>query len=659
MTENLQLTPPNQIIFSYEGIKYCINEEEQTVGVAGCDNQNQNIIIPKSVIYKSKEYIVTRIMQCAFKQFSINSFKFADDSKIQMIDDEAFSCSTINKIMIPAEVTRIGKRAFYSCSSLYQLEFEQGSKLQIIDDSAFAFSIIHSLSIPSKVYELKSGWCAETNKLNKISVCPENPYFKTYEDKFIFGKKNHFFDSLVFCVRNVEKVTIPMFIKYICSCAFYGCNKLKTIEFEKDSYLLSIDELAFCNTQISCLTIPSKVEELKDGWCAETPKLTKVEIDPNNRFFMVLDQNYVIGRNNAQGTDFDRLVFCSRNIEFALIPPFIKHVCSCAFYGCEKLKKIRILSGSELQTIGEFAFLRTSISSFVIPQGVTMIGKNAFVMCKELQELKIPNDFKVQVINDRTFYGISIQSIKIPSKITKIGIAAFSDCYQLQNVDFEANSKLQIIDNHAFCRVPIKTISIPSSVTHINDSAFACCPKLLQIEFNDDSKLQKIGKSAFYLAESILSIVIPSTVTTIGKCAFHECEKLQKIEFAKNSKLQLIDNKVFSETSISIIKIPSNVEVINNYAFASCKKLRDIEFEKDSKLQIINDYAFEKTLITNLSIPSKIIKIGEFAFADCGKLQIIEIIDSSELKIIEKNAFQNCNDVIVMISVQSNNHLHL
>ena len=93
-------------------------------------------------------------------------------------------------------------------------------------------------------------------------------------------------------------------------------------------------------------------------------------------------------------------------------------------------------------------------------------------------------------------------------------------------------------------------------MTHINDSAFACCPKLLQIEFNDDSKLQKIGKSAFYLAESILSIVIPSTVTTIGKCAFHECEKLQKIEFAKNSKLQLIDNKVFSETSISIIKIP-------------------------------------------------------------------------------------------------------
>ena len=60
-----------------------------------------------------------------------------------------------------------------------------------------------------------------------------------------------------------------------------------------------------------------------------------------------------------------------------------------------------------------------------------------------------------------------------------------------------------------------------------------------------------------------------------------------------------------------------------------------------------------------MSIPSKIIKIGEFAFADCEKLQIIEIIDSSELKIIDKNASHNCNYVVVMILVQSNNHLHL
>ena len=99
----------------HNSIMYLINEEKRSAGVIGCKKNLDNIIIPRSIKQKSKEYNVTIILEDAFKYSLIKSVQFSSDSKIQIIDKNAFSNSKINSITIPPSIILIGEGAFYEC----------------------------------------------------------------------------------------------------------------------------------------------------------------------------------------------------------------------------------------------------------------------------------------------------------------------------------------------------------------------------------------------------------------------------------------------------------------------------------------------------------------------------------------------------------------
>lgn len=70
-------------------------------------------------------------------------------------------------------------------------------------------SKIESFTIQSELIELKGKWSHYTKFLTKISVKPDNLYFKTYDDKMIIRKSSldeENYDQLVFCVRGIQKV---------------------------------------------------------------------------------------------------------------------------------------------------------------------------------------------------------------------------------------------------------------------------------------------------------------------------------------------------------------------------------------------------------------------------------------------------------------------
>ena len=47
-----------------------------------------------------------------FDEYSLKKIEFADDSKLQIIDDYAFYQASIESISIPSQVIRIGNHAF-------------------------------------------------------------------------------------------------------------------------------------------------------------------------------------------------------------------------------------------------------------------------------------------------------------------------------------------------------------------------------------------------------------------------------------------------------------------------------------------------------------------------------------------------------------------
>ena len=78
-----------------------------------------------------------------FDEYSLKKIEFADDSKLQIIDDYAFYNTSIESISIPSHVNQIGKCAF-GCFFLNIIEFDENLEIESINQSIFhnCFSII-------------------------------------------------------------------------------------------------------------------------------------------------------------------------------------------------------------------------------------------------------------------------------------------------------------------------------------------------------------------------------------------------------------------------------------------------------------------------------------------------------------------------------------
>lgn len=222
---------------------YLLNEDDKTASVIGSESTQPDIIIPRCVYHGTQEYIVTSISENSFNNSKcIKTLAFETGSEVQVIGKKAFYQSTIESITIPPHLTKICEGAF-SFSCLEHIEIPSDSELQIIEKEAFFSTSIESIEIPSKLTQLKRGWCSGLENTSRIIVSKSNPNYRLYDDKFIISKsskekeeENQNFDVLVFCVRDIEKVTIPNFIEIIDKYAFNDC-KIKSIEIPPDSKL--------------------------------------------------------------------------------------------------------------------------------------------------------------------------------------------------------------------------------------------------------------------------------------------------------------------------------------------------------------------------------------------------------------------------------------
>lgn len=188
------------------------------------------------------------------------------------------------------------------------------------------FQTIESFTISSNLIDLQDGWCLNLRKLINVIVSKDNPKYSIYDDKKIIGKsllKADNCDSVVFCYRKVEHVTIPAFIKHLESYSFQYCNQICQFEFTNDSELQTIGKQTFSDSSIEKFSIPLH----------------------------------------------------------------LKTIGEYAFEDCENLRKIDIHPDSELQTIGRHAFRYTLIRSLWVPTQISRIEEGAFSRCRNLQLL--------------------------------------------------------------------------------------------------------------------------------------------------------------------------------------------------------------------------------------------------------------------------------
>lgn len=464
--------------------------------------------------------------------------------KEKNFDVLVFAFHDAQEVTIPNFIKHIEACAFEGCKSI---EIPEDSILETVSYKAFCGSSIESIKFPSCLIELENGWCGGTPQLTKVQIDENNGRYLVYND-FVLEKsskeaKN--FDIISFCARNIQKVTIPSFIKHIKSYAFNVCKQIETIEFMPDSQLVTIDNSAFLASSIQNFVIPSSVTRINEY----------------------------------------------------------------AFHYCQQLLSIEIPIDSKLQTIERCAFSYSSIEKFIVPRHLTRICENTFQDCNKLRRIEIPDDSELQTIEKFAFQGSAIENISIPSNLIELNDSWCFDTRHITKIDVSPNNPLfsiyedkfilgksskeeKYFDILVFCVRNVKKVTIPSFIKHIGSCAFERCKHLHTVNVLFDSQLQTIGTNAFSQS-SLKSFTIPPSLTLISDNSFHNCSKLKKIKITENSKLHTIGKYAFSNTRINCFSIPQHVKNIDENIFVFCKEIQIIEFNNKSEIEFINQNMFK------------------------------------------------------------------
>ncbi|KAK8892239.1 hypothetical protein M9Y10_029462 [Tritrichomonas musculus] len=427
-----------------------------------------------------------------FNCFNLVQIEFAGDSKLETIESNAFFNSSIEELNFPASLSVLKNGWCNMAKKLKKVtidsknpNFKNNDKLiigksdiksDIFDVLEFASRDVKTVTIPSKIEKI-SPYSFQFSSIEKVIISPSvtvigefsfSNCLKLADVEIPPDSQLEVIQNNAFHISHIKRIFIPRRVRKICESAFDCCLQLEKIEFAEDSNLCTIENSAFSGTIIESINVPKNVSELKEGWCSSTQKLTKVTIDPDNKYY---EQHGKLIMSKSD--NFNVIEFASRDIKRVEIPPNVIQ-------------------------ISAYSFGQSTIEKIVIPSSVKSICKVAFYCCKLLESVEIPKDSKLENIGSSAFYFTSIRKIFIPAGITEICIGTFDLCKKLQQIEFPSDSKLEIIGEEAFAHAGITSICIPPHVTDIRENAFYECYKLQIIEIDENSSITKEALKDIY-----------------------------------------------------------------------------------------------------------------------------------------------------------------
>jgi hypothetical protein len=489
-----------------DGIYYNLNSETRTAEVTyGTKEYLGDIVIPTSVTSDGVTYSVTSIGEEAFEQCRITSVDMSNN--ITSIGREAFwNCYQLTSITIPANVTSL-EGVFAGCYELtkveihsdalvskdynwlsggllynlfgnYVQEFVIGEEVTKIGKCAFwGCTSLTSITIPNSVTTIGSGSFSGCEKLTSITIpssvtnIEDNPFnacsgllsIQVEEGNTVYDSRNNC-NAIIKTADNeiitgCQNTIIPNSVKSIGAGAFHMCNGLTFID------------------------IPSSVTTIKGGAFWFCKGLASISI-PNSIT--------TIGEQAFEG--------CSA-LTSVNIPNGLSTIENEVFSGC-KIASITI--PNSVTTIGDDAFGGCPLTSLTIPNSVVSIANTSFASCAyTLTAIQVESGNTIYdsrdncnaIINsaDNTLI-LGCQNTIIPNNVEKIGDYAFSSCGELSSIDIP--NSVKSIGDYAFigCR-KLGSVNIPYGVTTIGENAFYNCSELKTIIL--PKTITKIGNMAF------------------------------------------------------------------------------------------------------------------------------------------------------------------
>lgn len=313
------------------------------------------------------------------------------------------------------------------------------------------------------------------------------PFENANLKSIVIGDAVQVIPDYIFAKTNIHDIVIPSSVTSIGLKAFYNCTNLSTVAISDDSKLLSVGDYSF----------------------SSNPSLKEVTFG-----------------SSAEGID------CK--------------IQRGAFLYDDLLVKVTMKSGSNITTIGDFAFAKTnggndhdvfgvninSDSGMIFPKSVYSIGFSAFSYADiryrdEPINCTIPeNHFSGQVMGFLKMGSNATISFEEGSNLTVIGDYAFAGysndtAYGMSGVDLSKCKQLKDVGKNAFRHtlMPIAEIKLSDSIENIGDYAFY---------------------SGLPHQKDWVTVYVPASVETIGSYALYYADELI---FEEGSRLRVIDDQ--------------------------------------------------------------------------------------------------------------------
>ncbi len=407
----------------------------------------------------------------------------------------------IKKVVIPASVTYIDRRAFRYSILLEEFSVSEDNKnYSSVDGVLFNKDktelILYPCEKKGKKYTVPKG----VTSIGEEAFRTASNLQKVVLPDSVTVIENQAFS---YC-ENLGEIALGSGVKKIGSSAFLRCLSLKEITLPEG--LEKIEGSAFrgCGG-LSQIFIPQGVKEL-DAGAFSGSRLVHIFADDRNK-------NYISANGVLFNKDKTELVCfpCGRNGSYE-IPNGVKTIRNAAFEEAYHLESVVI--PDTVTKIGDRAFMYCqNLKKVVLGSGVKEIGEEAFGRCKQLSEINLPEG--LEKIDDFAFWGcISLKDVFIPESVKKVGVQPFD------STDVTVDEKNE---NYS---------SLDGALFNKDKTELICVNRIGLTSYEIPSGVNKIAVSAFEEAEDLLCVTIPLSVKKICDEAFCCFGELKDVNYA-------------------------------------------------------------------------------------------------------------------------------
>lgn len=533
---------------------------------------------------------------------NISTVKFADDSKITVIDRNMFVGTQISSLYIPRSVTEIEAYALEIPTLTYVAFLATNCNVaKNAFNNAGSSSDGFTLYIGKAITRLPDNMLYTDNAPNVSSLTFEyNSAIKTIGENAFRNTK-------------IRSVTIPRTVTEIGENAFAGCTKLDSLSFYTVD--CTVAQSAFSNTGTNiALHIGGDVERIPSWF--NSLGITSVSFASNSKCTVIEEDAFrgkaikSISLPNSITAIGDRAFYGGALTSVTL--GSVVTIGERAFSGCDFTE---IILPNTLTAIGDRAFSGCPLTGITFPNSLTTIGERAFSNCA-FTEITLPSS---AAIGQYAFLGCNgLSTVTIPVTLTEIGMSAFGSCGDLT---VYYNAEDASADGNIFSDSTV-TLYIGGTVRTINGGMFGS--GVTKIYFYDGSGSLTLSDNAFDCTDMTALNIIGENIT-IGQNAFYNCSAIKTITYnAKNvtvpqgGAFAFTDSAKAKSVTIKISKditsIPANLFHTTNGVIG---KIASIEFERGSECESIGEYAFAGlgSISQDFEVLSTIASIGPYAFS--------------------------------------------